>query len=124
MTETPSFPAARHRLDTERRPYNRDAVRALAEDGCGVYAIWSGPDECLYIGKSGQGNSVKTRLLDHLSPQEKNRGLRNDLYLYRDDLEFAVCLTTSPEWADALETRLIDHYPTAHNRNKLGRRAN
>ena len=123
MTETPSFPLARHRLDTERMPYNRETVRALPQDGCGVYAIWADRDELLYIGKSDQGHSVKARLLHHLSPQERNRELRQDLYRCRDDLEFAVCLTAGAEWADELETRLIDHYSTKHNRNKLGRRS-
>lgn len=123
MSETPNFPLARHRLDTERQPYNLETVRALPEDGCGVYALWAGPDECLYIGKSDKGNSVKARLLAHLSPQEPNRELRQDLYRCRDDREFAVCLTAGAEWADELETRLIEHYDTKHNRNKLGRRS-
>ena len=72
----------------------------METDGWGVYAIWIGPYDCLYIGKSADGESVKTRLLAHLSPQERNsnRRLYNALYLNRDHVEFAVCLTDSPEW--------------------------
>ena len=123
MPDNPSLLLACHRLDTERQPYNPATVRAMPADGCGVYAIWGDANDCLYIGKSDKGNSVKARLLYHLSAQEKNRALRRDLRLYRDILEFAVCLTATPEWANELETRLIEHFNTQHNRNKLGRRA-
>ena len=123
MLDNPSFPLACDRLDRERQPYNAATVRAMPADGCGVYAIWCAANDCLYIGKSDKGNSVKARLLYHLSPQEKNRALRRDLHLYRDIIEFALCLTATPEWANELETRLIEHFPTPHNRNKLGRRA-
>ena len=120
MTGEPTYHTARRRLETERQPYDRDTVSALSSDGWGVYAIWSGPYECLYVGKSAEGESVKKRLLDHLSRQEPNRALRRALYLNRDHAEFAVCLTDSPEWATDLEDRLIKHYQPEHNRNRLG----
>ena len=114
----PTFHTARHRLETERQKYSRDAVNALATDGWGVYAIWRSPYDCLYIGKSADGQSVNTRLLSHLSPQERrsNRRLYDALYLNRDHAEFAVCLTNSPEWATDLENRLIKHYRPECNR--------
>ena len=112
MSGGPTYHTARHRLENECQSYNRDAVSALETDGWGVYAIWIGPYECLYIGMSADGESVKTRLLAHLSPQERNsnRRLYDALYLNRDHVEFAVCLTDSPEWATKLENRLIKHY--------------
>ena len=120
MTGEPTYHTARHCLETRRQPYNRDMVNALASDGWGVYAIWSDPYECLYVGKSAEGESVKKRLLDHLSRQEPNRELRRALYLNRDHVEFAVCLTDSPEWATELEDRLIKHYQPEYNRNRMG----
>ena len=122
MSDEPTFHTARHRLENERQSYNRDGVNALESDGWGVYAIWNGPYDCHYIGKSADGESVKTRLLAHLSPQERhrNRKLYDALYLNRDHAEFAVCLTDSPEWATELEGQLIKHYQPEYNRNLLG----
>ena len=118
MSGTPTYHTARHRLENERRRYDRAGVRALPQDGYGVYAIWNGPYECLYIGKSAVGESVKARLLAHRSPQERrrNRRLYDALYLNRDHVEFAVCLTDGPEWATQLEERLIKHYQPECNR--------
>ncbi len=65
MTGEPTYHTARRRLETERRPYHRAGVNALAADGWGVYAIWGGTYECLYVGKSAAGESVKKRLLAH-----------------------------------------------------------
>lgn len=118
MYGEPTYHTARSRLEQERQSYNRDAVNALAADGWGVYAIWNGPYECLYIGKSAAGESVKTRLLAHLARQERrrNRSLYEALYLSRDHVEFAVCLTDSAEWATQLEERLIKYYqPDCNN---------
>ena len=118
LSGEPTYHTARSRLEQARQSYCRDAVNALAADGWGVYAIWSGPYECLYIGKSAAGESVKTRLLAHLSRQERrrNRCLYEALYLNRDRVEFAVCLTDSPQWATRLEQRLIKHYqPDCNN---------
>ena len=94
------------------------AVRTAGGSGGGVYAIWSSPYDCLYIGKSADGESVKARLLAHLSPQERrrNRRLYDALYLNRDHAEFAVCLTDSAEWATLLEEQLIKHYQPECNR--------
>lgn len=118
MIGEPSYHTARSRLDDCRQPYNRATVNALPADGFGVYAIWGGPYECLYIGKSAAGESVKRRLLAHLSREERrhNRPLYQALYLSQDLVEFAVCLTDSAEWATALEERLIKHYqPECNN---------
>ena len=117
MSGEPTFHTARHRLESERQSYHREAVRALPSDGWGVYAIWGGPHDCLYIGKSAVGESVKARLLAHLSPQERdrNRELYHTLYLDRDHVEFSFCLTDSPEWATQLEERLIKRYRPEHN---------
>ena len=120
MDGEPSYHTARHQLETERLPYNQDEVDSFRSDGWGVYAIWIGPYECLYIGKSATGESVKKRLLDHLSRREPNRDLRRALYLNRDHVEFAICLTNSHEWATDLEDRLIKHYQPECNRNRLG----
>ena len=75
MSGQPTYRTARRRLETEREPHAEDAVSVLLTDGWGVYAIWSGPYECLYVGESAEGESVKKRLLDHLSRQEPNRDL-------------------------------------------------
>lgn len=118
MFGEPTYHTARHNLENARQRYNRDAVNALPADGWGVYAIWVGAYECLYIGKSAVGESVKTRLLAHLSGQERrrNRRLYDALYLVRDHVEFAVCLTDSAQWATHLEERLIKHYQPECNR--------
>ena len=112
MAGEPTFHTARHRLETERQRYNRDVLNALEFDGWGIYAIWAGPYDCLYVGKSAEGQSAKARLLAHLSPQERhsNRHLYDALYLNRDHVEFAICLTNSPQWATELEDMLIKHY--------------
>ena len=118
MLGEPTYHAARHNLENARHRYNRDEFNALPSDGWGVYAIWVSAYECLYIGKSAAGESVKTRLLAHLSRQElrRNRCLFDALYLNRDHVEFAVCLTDSAEWATQLEERLIKHYqPECNN---------
>ena len=118
MTGQPTYHTARHRLETARHPYHRAAVSAVPADGWGVYAIWLAPCECLYIGKSAAGQSVQTRLLAHLARQERrrNRPLHDALYLNRDHIEFAVCLTDTPRWATHLEQRLIKHYQPECNR--------
>ena len=118
MLGQPTEHTARSHLRTERRPYNRTEVRAIAPDGPGVYAIWVGEYECLYIGKSETGNSVRRRLLDHLSPLEPNCNLRRELYRSRDIAEFAYCLTDRQEWTDELERRLIRHFAPMHNRQR------
>ena len=115
----PSYHTARRKLEDERQPYNRKTVNALQMDGWGVYAIWGGPYECLYIGKSAFGESVKGRLQDHLSRQEPNPDLKRTLYLLRNDVEFAICLTGTAEWASNLEDRLIKHYQPQCNRQQL-----
>lgn len=118
MHGEPTYHTARHRLEHGRESYRRATVRAMAADGWGVYALWVGDYECLYIGKSAAGESVKTRLLSHLSRQERhrNRQLYDALYLNRDHAEFAICLTDTPEWATELEDRLIKHYqPECNN---------
>ena len=113
----PTYHTARSRLEQARQPYNRATVNAMDADGWGVYAIWDGPYDCLYIGKSAAGESVKSRLRAHLSRRERqhNRRLYEALYLSRDLVEFAVCLTDSAEWATALEERLIKHYQPEYN---------
>ena len=37
------------------------------------------------------------------------------MYLNRDHIEFAVCLTDSPEWARELEEQVIKHYQPEYN---------
>ena len=46
----------------------------------------------------------------------RNRPLHDALYLNRDHIEFAVCLTDTPRWATHLEQRLIKHYQPEYNR--------
>ncbi len=121
MFGQPTYHTARDRLEHERQCYQRDVVSALPDDSWGVYAIWNGPYECLYIGMSANGESVRNRLLAHLSSQEKykNRKMYDALRLNRDHVEFAVCLTDSPEWATELEKQLIKHYqPPCNHRLK------
>lgn len=120
MIDQPSYHTALHMLETERQPYKGGEVRKLPVDGPGVYAIWCGPYECLYIGKSAIGESVKTRLGNHLSQQEPNPDLKRELHLCRDRAEFSICLTDSTEWATELEDRLIKHYQPKTNHNQLG----
>ena len=117
MSDRPTFHTARRMLQLERAPYNRPNVRRMPEDGFGVYAIWVGYYDCLYIGKSEV--SVKERLLFHLSAQEDNPCLRNELRSTRDYAEFSMCLTDSAEWADLLETHLIQDLQPRCNRYKL-----
>ena len=118
MNDEPTFHTARRRLQLERARYNRPNVRQTPDDGFGVYAIWVGYYDCLYIGKSEV--SVKERLLFHLSRQEDNSCLRRGLRSARDYAEFSICLTNSAEWADALETLLIQDLQPQCNRYKLG----
>ena len=116
---SPSYHVVRRKLEAERHIYNRSKVNALQQDGWGLYAIWGGPYECLYVGKSAKGESVKTRLLDHLSRHEPNVCLRRTLYMLRSQTEFAICLTDSSSWASHLERQLIRHFQPECNRNLL-----
>ena len=117
MSDEPTFHTARSRLRLERARYNRPTVRHIPNDGFGVYALWVGYYDCLYIGKSAV--SVKERLLSHLSAQESNSCLRHRLRSARDYAEFSMCLTDSADWADALETYLIQDLRPKCNRYKL-----
>ena len=108
MNDQPTLHNARHQLETQRYPYNRDAVRATGTAIWGVYAIWAGPSECLYIGKSEK--SIQERLLDHLSSHETNRLLKAQVRIARDHLEYSYCPTDTPNWAHRLEQRLIQYY--------------
>ena len=119
INRIPSYHVARRNLDVERHSYDRSTVNTMSCDGWGVYAIWGGPYECLYVGKSAQGESVKNRLLYHLSRHEPNDCLRRTLYLLRSQTEFAVCLTDSAAWASQLERQLIRHFQPECNRNLL-----
>jgi len=109
-------------LRRKRFPYQRDGVRSLPSDRCGVYALWlpaTVPDayDCIYVGKSE--TCIRRRLLQHLQ-DEPNPGLRRLLRMYRDIVEYSVAFTACAAETDALETQVINDWQPETNRNKLG----
>ena len=113
-----------YRLERGLRPYTREEVRRLPEGLTGVYAIWlpSGlkdAPQCLYVGISW--TCVRRRLLNHLSNDEPNPGLRTDLRLFRDTVLFSTAIMpVDREILEPLESAIVSKWQTASNVNKRG----
>ena len=114
--------ATRYQLNRSRSPFERETVRSLPTDRCGVYALWI-PGEieemptCLYVGLSI--TCVRRRLLDHLS-YEENFELRKYLQMFKDLVTFSVAFTENEAETHLLETSVIQDWQPITNRNKLG----
>ncbi len=111
----------KYRLESDRRPFQREDVRRLPKERTGVYALWlpTGEDDlydCLYVGKSE--TCLRRRLLQHLT-NETNEELRLQLRMFRDIALFSTAFTTSVEETDALETAVIRAWQPETNREKL-----
>ena len=113
--------SVKYRLERERQPFTREAVRQLPRDRCGLYALWlptstEDAPECLYVGQST--TCVRRRLLQHLSDEE-NPKLRRQLRMFRDYVQFSVVFTEERQETLALETTLIRELQPETNRYKL-----
>ena len=113
--------SAKYRLERERQPFTREAVRQLPRDRCGLYALWlpTGTDDAperLYIGVST--TCVRRRLLQHLS-NEENPELRRQLRMFPNLVQFSVVFTEGRQETLALETTLIQELQPETNRYKL-----
>ncbi len=121
---TPPF-SVKYRLERERQSFTRETLLRLPKDRCGLYALWlptSAADapERLYIGMST--TCVRRRLLQHLSDEE-NPGLRKELRMFPDLIQFSVVFTEGHQETLALETMLIQEMQPETNRYKLKPRA-
>ncbi len=122
MREASNAYLVAHNLRREFRPYTRAEVSQLPKERRGVYAIWrprSGSErlECVYVGESR--TCVRRRLLEHLSSEEPNVELRNQLQLYRTIVVFSVEFTGDAAATLLLETELIRTWRPKTNQNKL-----
>jgi excinuclease UvrABC nuclease subunit len=100
------------------RPYNETEVKKIAPTSTGVYALWVKYKEkgwvCFYVGKA---NNIESRLLDHLSNDEDNECIKEDVK-YR----CAFCwieITTADERSGA-EKYLYDTIKPECNQNDPG----
>lgn len=111
----------KYQLERDLRPFNSDEIRRLPKDSTGVYALWlptgtRGAHDCLYVGMSEA--CVRRRLLQHLS-NETNPGLRRQLRLFRDLVQFSVAFTKGRAETLELETAVIRDWRPETNRNKV-----
>ena len=111
----------KYQLERNLRPFNRDEIRRLPKDRTGVYALWLPTEtkcayDCLYVGMSDA--CVRRRLLQHLS-SESNPGLRRQLHLFRDIVQFSAAFTKGRVETLDLETAVIRDWRPETNRNKV-----
>lgn len=62
------------------RPYSETEVKKVAPTSAGVYALWVKYKKkgwvCFYVGKA---NNIQSRLLDHLSDDEENDCIKENV---------------------------------------------
>lgn len=113
--------SVKYQLEHERKPFTREAIRAIPKQRCGLYALWlpTGTEEApdtLYVGQSS--TCVRRRLLDHLS-DEANPELRRQLRMFRDLVQFSVAFTEGQQQTLELETLVIREWEPGTNVYKL-----
>lgn len=103
---------------TFHTPYNEAKVRRVVPTGGGVYVLWvkykNGKWECFYVGKA---DSLKSRLLDHLTDEEPNDCIKGNVK-YRCGFHW-IDITTEPERSGA-EKYLYDTMKPDCNKDDPG----
>ena len=99
-------------------PYTETSVKTNVPQGKGVYLLWvkysTGRWECFYV---GQADDLQKRLLDHLSDQEENKCIKENVK-YTCGFYYANVSLQSDR--DGIEKALYDYYETPCNQNDPG----
>ncbi|MBL7073873.1 GIY-YIG nuclease family protein [candidate division KSB1 bacterium] len=95
-------------------PYNESEVKKYVPTSAGVYLLWvkykSDRWEAFYI---GQASNLENRLLEHLSDEEKNNCIKENVK-YTSGFHYAKVGKQSDR--DGIEKYLYDHYSTECNK--------
>ena len=95
--------------------YTESEVKRYVPAEAGVYLLWvklkNGKWRCFYV---GQASDLKDRLLDHLSDDEENECVKNNVTNYTCGFEYAKVSKQSDR--DGIEKFLYDHYKPECNK--------
>lgn len=99
-------------------PYSEKEVRRVVPTSGGVYALWvkynSGQWKCFYVGRA---ENLETRLLDHLSDNEPDKCIKNNVgYI----CGFQWIEVTTQDERKNVEKYLFDQMTTECNDNDPG----
>jgi len=90
-------------------PYTESKVRKYVTTEAGVYLLWvklkSGKWKCFYVGKA---ENLEARLLYHLSDDEENECIKDNVSKHICGFEYAKVSKQSDR--DGIEKYLYDHY--------------
>lgn len=99
--------------------YTDSEVKKYVPKEAGVYLLWvklkSGKWSCFYVGKA---ENLETRLLDHLSVNEENKCIKNNVTEYSCGFEYAKVSKESAR--KGIEKYLYDHYSPKCNQADPG----
>lgn len=97
-------------------PYTKSEVKKYVPAKAGVYVLWvklkNGKWRCFYV---GQASDLRDRLLDHLSDDEENDCIKNNVTKFNCGFEYAKVSKQSDR--DGIEKFLYDHFK--HECNKI-----
>jgi len=100
-------------------PYSEAKVNVNATESAGVYLLWvqlkNKKWRCFY---AGQSEDIKERLLDHLSDNEENECIKNNVSKYVCGFEYAVISKQADR--DGAEKYLYDQYKPECNQVDTG----
>lgn len=101
-------------------PYTEAEVKKYVPTDAGVYLLWvqlkNEKWKCFY---TGQAKNLESRLLDHLSDDEPNECIKDNVKKYVCGFEYAKVSTQSER--DRIEKFLYDHYsPECNNQDPGG----
>ena len=90
-------------------PYTEETVKANATTSSGVYLLWVQLEIekwiCFYV---GQALNIYDRFLDHLSNEEENECIKEQVSKYVCGFEYTVISKQADR--DGIEKYLYDHY--------------
>lgn len=99
--------------------YSEYKVKKQATTKAGVYLLWvklkNGKWRCFY---AGQAKDLKARLLDHLSDDEENRCIKENVTKYICGFEYAEVSKQTDR--DGIEKYLYNHYSPKCNQTEPG----
>ncbi len=92
-----------------------EASAKSAPTSPGIYLLWvelkNGKWRCFYVGQAG---NLRKRLLEHLSDEEENECIKNNVSKYSCGFEYAVVQSESDR--DGIEKYLYDHFKPECNK--------
>lgn len=95
--------------------YTESTVKNNVPEKAGIYLLWvkltNGKWRCFYV---GQADNLKTRLLQHLSDNEKNECIKTKVSKYTCGFEFALVGKQTDR--DGIEKYLYDYYKPECNK--------